>query len=125
MWKEFNPNPCGIRVGDCAIRAICAAEDLSWYEAYDDLVHYGRRLCNLPNANEVWGAYLKDKGYTRHVIENTCPACYTVRDFCRDHSDGIYVLGTGSHVVTVIFGDYLDAWDSGSEAPVYYWRADL
>ncbi len=55
MWKEYNPNPLGKRVGDCVIRAISAAENLSWFDAYDVLTHYGRLLGNLPNAT-MYGA---------------------------------------------------------------------
>jgi len=123
MWIETNPNPLDKRVGDCAIRAIAIAEDLSWDEAFDDLTEYAKILKNLQNANEVWGAYLKDRGYTRHVIPNSCPDCYEVRDFCRDNPEGVFVIGTGSHVVTVMDGDYYDAWDSGAEVPIYYWEA--
>lgn len=123
MWRKFNPNPIGRRVGDCTIRAICAAEGLKWDEAFDQLAAYGKRFGNLQNSNEAWGALLKDRGYKRHVIEDTCPACYTVRDFCRDHPIGIFVLGTGTHVVTAIDGDYYDTWDSGDEVPIYYWEA--
>ena len=123
MWIEFNPNPLGKLVGDCVIRAIAAVEDLSWDEAYDGLVYYGKLFKNVPNANEVWGVYLKDLGYTRHVVENTCPDCYTLREFCRDHPKGEYVVGTGTHAVAVINGNYLDAWDSGSEIPAYYWES--
>lgn len=123
MWRKFNPNPIGRRVGDCAIRAVAAAEGLSWDEAFDQLAAYGKKLGNLQNSNEAIGAYLKDRGYTRHIIPDSCPACYTVADFCRDHPIGIYVLGTGTHVVTAIDGDYYDTWDSGDEVPIYYWEA--
>ena len=34
MWKEYNPNPQGNLVGDCVIRAIVKAEDLSWDDAF-------------------------------------------------------------------------------------------
>ena len=92
MWIETNPNPLDKRVGDCAIRAIAIAEDLSWDEAYDLLTEYGRELKNLPNANEVWGAFLRDRGYTRHVIPDTCPECYTIGDFAEDHPEGDIVI---------------------------------
>ena len=29
MYIEYNPNPCGRRVGDCAVRAISKALDWS------------------------------------------------------------------------------------------------
>lgn len=123
MWIKTQINPLGKSVGDCAIRAIAIAEGLTWDEAYDLLTEYGREFKNLPNANEVWGAFLKDRGYTRHIIEDTCPDCYTIEDFCRDHPKGIFVVGTGTHVVTCIDGNALDAWNSLSETPLYYWEA--
>lgn len=118
-----NPNPKGKRVGDCAIRAVAIAEDLTWDEAYDLLSRYGRELKNLPNANEVWGAFLKDRGYTRHVIPDTCPECYTIGEFAEDHPEGLFVVATGSHVVTIIDGCVMDAWDSRREVPTFYWEA--
>ena len=33
-----------------------------------------------------------------------------------------YLIGTGSHAVAVIDGDYYDSWDSGNEIPAYFWR---
>ena len=122
MWIEFNPNPLGKRIGDCVIRAIAVATGMTWDETYIVLSDYGMMLKNLPNANEVWGAYLKDQGFTRHVIPDTCPDCFTVRDFCRENPVGVFILCTGSHVVTVKNGDYYDAWDSGKETPQYYWK---
>ena len=35
MYRYFNPNPCGRVVGDCAVRAICAALGLDWDKAHD------------------------------------------------------------------------------------------
>ena len=53
--------------------------------------------------------------------EHFCPDCYTIEQFAEDHPDGVYVVGTGEHVVTVMNGQILDAWDSSDEIPVYYW----
>ena len=123
MWIETQINPLGKRVGDCAIRAVAIATGMTWDEAYIVLSDYGMLYKNLPNANEVWGAYLKDRGFTRHILPDTCPDCYTVADFCRDHPKGIFVVGTGTHVVTCIDGNAYDAWNSLEETPLYYWEA--
>lgn len=125
MFVELNLNPQHKRKGDCSVRALAAAEDRSWYEIYDELYHIGREMGDMENSNDVIGQFLKERGYIRYSIPNTCPACYTVRDFANDHPEGIYVLGTGTHVVAVINGDYYDSWDSGDEVPVYCWRANL
>lgn len=37
-WIEFNNNPVGRRVGDCAVRAISKALDTDWESAYISLV---------------------------------------------------------------------------------------
>ena len=69
-------------------------------------------------------AYLKRIGYIRKIIPNTCPDCYSVRDFCKEYPKGKYLLAMGNHTVTVIDGDYYDTWDSGNEVPIYYWTKD-
>lgn len=125
MFVELNLNPQHKRKGDCSVRALAAAEDRSWYEVYDELYHIGREMGDMENSNDVIAEFLRERGYTRYSIPNTCPSCYTVRDFANDHPEGIYVLGTGTHVVAVINGDYYDSWDSGDEVPVYCWRANL
>lgn len=125
MFVRYNPNPDGLIVGDCVIRAITAIEKRSWRDTYIDIAATGLRLSDMPTANRVWGAYLRQRGYSRHPLPDTCPDCYTVSDFCRDYPDGKYLVATGSHVVAVIDGNYYDAWDSGKEVPSYYWSKDV
>ena len=122
MFKNFNPNPNGAYVGDCVVRAICKALDYDWHRTYLDVCIQGYMMCDMPSSNHVWGAYLQKKGFTRSVIPNNCPDCYTVQDFCKENAEGIYILATGSHVVAVVDGDYYDTWDSGNEVPIYYWK---
>lgn len=123
MFHFFNPNPRHHFVGDCVIRALCAATNLSWNEVYDFLVAVGKALGDLPSSNYVWGTFLLSLGFHIASIPNTCPNCYTVKDFCKDNPYGIYILGTGTHAVTVIDGNYYDSWDSGNEVPRYvFWR---
>ena len=121
MFIPENPNPIGIYTSDCVIRALSIAQDQSWEQTYIELSIQGFKMGDWGSSNLVWSAYLKDRGYKRYVIPDTCPACYTVRDFCEDYPQGTYILATGTHVVAVIDGDYYDSWDSGNEIPVYYW----
>lgn len=116
-----NPNPAGSYVGDCVVRALSFATGDSWADTYIKLCLEGLILSDMPSSNKVWGEYLKGKGYHRYIIPDTCPECYTVRRFSEDHPTGTYILGTGTHVVTVIDGNYIDSWNSGDEVPIYYW----
>lgn len=120
-WIAYNPNPRGARTGDCAIRACCKATGKNWETVFCALSIEGFMRGDLISANHVWGAYLRRCGFKRHIIPNECPDCYTVRDFCRDHPHGMYVLAISGHVVAVIDGNWYDTWDSGNEVPVYFW----
>ena len=122
MHVAYNANPEGQRVGDCTVRAISKALGQSWERTYTGLALQGFCLCDMPSANHVWGAYLRENGFQREIIPNSCPDCYTVKDFCRDHPSGTYILAISGHVVAVIDGNYYDTWDSGEETPIYYWK---
>ena len=122
VFRQYNPNPAGKQVGDCVIRALSKALRQDWETTFAQLALEGFYLGDMPSANRVWGSYLKRKGYYRSVIPDDCPECYTVKDFCRDHPDGIYILAIHGHVVCVEDGCYHDTWDCGDELPVCYWE---
>ena len=122
MWVYYNPNPTGRNVGDCAVRAISKAFDIDWEEAYDLISDAARLMGDMPSADSVWGAVLRQHGFYRRAIPNSCPNCYTAEDFCIDHPYGTYVLGFGGHVATVKNGRLYDSWDSTKEIPQYYWE---
>lgn len=121
MYIYYNPNPIGAKTNDCTIRAISKATDKTWTDVYVGLFIKGYSMKDMPASNAVWSAYLIDNGFRRYTLP-TCPDCYTVREFSKDYPDGVYVLGTGTHAVAVIDGDYYDTWDSGDEIPIYYFR---
>ena len=123
-YIRFQNNPLNKSTGDCVIRAISVAENLSWDDVFWKLAHKAYEMGDVLSSNSVWGALLKEMGYRRYAISNTCPDCYSVRDFAQDHPQGVYILGTGSHAVAVVNGDYYDAWQSGSEVPIYYFRKE-
>lgn len=114
MWRMFNPNPLGVRTGDCSVRAIAAALDLTWDEAFLLLSVEAFARKDMPDSNVGWGACLERAGFVRRLVDAPCARCYTVRHFAQDHPTGRYVLGLNGHVVTMIDGDWLDTWDSGS-----------
>lgn len=117
-----NPNPKRESLTDCVIRAISIVLNADWDYVYDKLCQTGYFLKDMPSTNHVWDAYLKDIGFNRYAIPNTCPLCYTVAEFAEDHPYGRYILATGSHAIAVINGDYYDTSDSGLEVPLYYYE---
>lgn len=121
MWIEYNPNPVGRKVGDCAVRAIAKALNVNWDTAFDIIAENAKLMGDMPSSDSVWGAVLRENGFYRKAIPNYCPDCFTAEDFCRNFPDGTYVLGFGGHVATVVNGNLYDSWNSSDEVPAYYW----
>lgn len=124
MYVYFNPNPKDKLVGDCVVRGISKVTGLLWNEVYLGICMCGYDAKDMPSSNDVWGSFLYSRGFRRYLLPDTCPYCYTVKDFCNNHTVGVFLLATGSHVVAVEDGDYYDAWDSGNEVPMYYWKLE-
>lgn len=124
IWKKFNNNPAGKNVGDCAVRAVSKALGLDWITAYSIIADEGLKLSDMPSSDIVWGSVLKRRGFSRHIIPNYCSNCYTIADFADDNAIGTYVIGTGSHAVTIKNGAIWDSWDSSKEIPLYFWSRE-
>ena len=122
MWQEWNPNPTGRKnVGDCSVRAVAKALGTDWETAFAKIALNGFLMGDVISSDSVWGSVLRQNGFYREIVPNQCPDCYTAEDFCKDHPNGVYVLGFGGHVATVVDGVLYDSWDSSREVPVYYW----
>ena len=116
-YVEYNPNPCGRRVGDCAVRALSKALGMGWESTHLMLDVNAISMGDMPSADAVLGATLRQHGYYKHLVKDY----RTVEDFCEVHPKGIYVLFLGGHVVTCVDGDHFDSWDSGKETIEFYW----
>lgn len=125
MYEYYNPNKRNRKVvGDCTVRAVSKALGISWETAYIDLVMQGYYLADMPSSNAVMSSYLHSKGFSKHIIPDLCPDCYSIEDFAKEHPKGTYILGTGTHVVCIKDGVIYDAWDSSDEVPIYYYQKE-
>lgn len=120
-WKPYNPNPERNRTIDCTIRAICKATGKDWDTVFVATSVYAFSFKDMQTADYVWGAYLRQLGYKRYLVDDNDQYLYTVEDFCNDNPKGTYILSISGHVVCVQDGFYYDSWDSGKEIPIYYW----
>lgn len=124
MFVEYNPNPVKARVGDCAVRAIAKTLDMTWEKAYLLLCVNGFKMGDLPSSNLVTNATLREYGYKKANVPNSCPDCFSVSDFARNNPKGKFFVGTGKHVVAIDNGSYFDTWNSGAEIIAYVWYKD-
>lgn len=129
-YVYYNVNPLEKHTGDCVVRALSFILKQSWDDTYWDLCRKGFERAEMPSWNSSWWSLLRDKGFTRHIIPDTCPDCYTVEDFSKDHPKGRYIVfiphsqGGSGHVVAVEKGNIYDTWDSSNQIPLVYWEKE-
>ena len=121
MWIYANPNPKNKHVSDCVIRAVSIALNQSWYQTSDEIYNVAREDCDVSPSDTVWGHYLYLKGFQPFVLPASCPRYITIKEFTKYFPVGTYIIGTGSHAVAIINGDYYDTWDSGDETTSFFW----
>lgn len=121
MWEMYEPNPVRTGAIDCSTRALAKALGITWEKAYALKSINGFLMGNEAVADEVWGAVLRQHGFKRYMVENSCPDCYTVEDFCIDHPRGTFVVKSDEHVATVQDGVLYDSWPSLGKTVIYYW----
>lgn len=119
VW--FQPNKH--ITGDCSVRCVCAALDLSWKDSFNLLVDYATKNQYMPNDMITISSVIEKNGF----VGVTCKAKRgvkkpTVNSFCKEHKKGRYVLRLSRHVVTVIDGKFYDIWDCGDCSVYKYWE---
>lgn len=130
MYVYCNVNPDKKKTIDCVIRGVGFVTDQDWDTVFMGIAVECIMYHDMPEVNYIWAGYLRRFGFKRYIIPDTCPLCYTIRDFCRDNPVGTYLLvivghgGDGGHVVAVRDGNYFDIWDSGNQVPTYFWRKE-
>lgn len=121
MWILYEPNPVRTGAIDCSTRALAKALDISWERAYVLKNLNGFQMGNEGVADEVWGSVLRQNGFKRYLVPDTCPDCYTVAQFCEDHPEGTFIVKSQDHVACIVDGNLYDSWDSSQKTVIYYW----
>ena len=126
-FNFYNPNPNGIKTGDCVIRALIMASDgFDWDSVYKMVCDIGFAEKVMPNDDKVWRKVLTDKfGYKYNAL----PAVkgkqrMTVQKFTETHKTGTYVLRLANHIVTVRGGQFHDTWNCADCCVYGYYSKD-
>ena len=120
-YIEANTNPEGKIVDDCVVRALSIALDTDWETVYAKLSVLGLMYHDIMTANYIWAKMLEENGFQKFIVPDTCPNCYTIKQFAKDNPTGIFVVGTGQHAVVVKNGNYYDTFDSGDYVAICFW----
>ncbi len=108
--------------GDCVVRALCKATNLSWEEVYQELCDIGLKKCRMPNSKQVYEEFLKEQGFIKCSMPRHCDNTrYTVREFIETFKEELVVISVANHL-TYAENDYLyDTWDCSFKSVGNYW----
>lgn len=121
-YYQPNDNDLKDNYGDCQIRALSKALDVSWVEAFDRTIP----ICREAQVYTIFGApaavrnkLLEKLGFKYTGISNKKGSKRpTVDSFAKDHSSGRYIINVANHEVACVDGKYYDTWDCG-ESSIY------
>lgn len=127
MYKYFQPNKKDLKdeYGDCAIRALCKALNVEWIEAFKLIIPYEMEYqCPFPCMTlNLYKQMFTNLGFKYYGISNKKGSKRpTVEQFAKEHKQGIYILSTAGHFVTVVDGDWYDTWRSDDKCLYGYYE---
>ena len=105
---------------DCTVRALTAAECVSWKDAYQFLCNTGLEEYKMPHDGGVFKKVCKKLGYSFETFKSS--ERVPIYEFVKQHPKGTYIVRTRSHVTAVVDGKYYDAYDCGTSYVTSYWK---
>jgi len=132
-YQYFNPSPIarykkdGTPMkhdrSDCVIRAICAATDMSWDDAFDLAFTVSKRVYDMPFGKNGLEEIMKNIGM-RKVTYKRGEKRDTVCDLAIKYPDMICIANLSGHIVCCKNGHYYDTYQCGYKSAYNYWIKD-
>lgn len=132
-YKPFQPNPRNNYIGDCVVRAISGAMDITWSKAID-LLSTMREV--TVNAREVYPRVLEMHGFVHHNPLMKNGRRLDGKAFCEEmnrtyhNGERIFAHVGRSHVAAIVLVPLddrrrsykiIDSWDSSERLIGEYW----
>lgn len=125
-YIKYNANPKGWKTGDCVVRAIAAATQQPWEDAYNDLCEIGRKKCRMPNDTQTYAAYLKQKGFTQEKqLRHSNGNWYTIEEVVEAYPHSILLIHCSHHLTVAIYGTIIDLWNTSYKPAGKFWKLDI
>lgn len=118
-YVYYQPNDKDLKdkVGDCQVRALSKALNISWLEAFDLTIPICRELQTYTifdgDLNKTKAAMDKIGFNYQGISVRKGSKRPTVSSFTKTHPTGTYICRVAHHAVAVVDGQYFDTWDSG------------
>lgn len=127
-YTYFQPNDKDLKdtFGDCAVRALCLVENLSWDVAYDKMWWYSRDVWCPMNFKQGFDNVMTNLGYTYVGISNKKGSKRPkVAEFANTMKGKRAIAVVAGHYVGIKDGKYYDTWESGGKYLYGYWYKDF
>lgn len=122
FYQFFNANPTGKEIGDCSIRAVAVALNVSWLEAFDLQTAKARILYGEMSEPEVVGEVLKEHGFEEKKVSNRKGTKRpTLVTLIKENPNCIIVGQIANHFAAVRDGKVRDLWNSSERSLYKYW----
>ena len=119
-FEYYQPNDH--KCGDCGIRAVSKALDVSWNVSLDILCSTAVKIKEPPTSCDNITETLKNYGFEWHAIKpRKGEKRATVAEFAEQNKDKTIICRVSGHVVCAKDGKYYDIWDSGDKSLYGYW----
>ena len=130
---NYNANPQGRNEGDCTIRALSLAYNLSYANVKSDLISLGNKNKSKFNTFPTINAFMEKHRFKKYLNnEDGSINVSTVENFAKKYRHGNYVVRCSDrskqdmshafHLVAVIDGKIYDTWDSGNYFVIDAWE---
>lgn len=121
-YENVNLNPKGNKCGDCTIRCMAAALDITWDDAYDMLAFKGKAKSLPMDDINLFREILAEHGFMEVTVKpKKGEKRPNLRWIASLHQDSIVVGQCSHHVMCAKDGRVMDIWDSSERALYRYW----
>lgn len=116
-----NLNPVNNKVADADIRAVAAACNISWEQAFLGLNEIALSMKSVSYDVKVVEQFMKENGFLVGQVKvpkgSKRP---TVREFSENNPELVAVVRISGGYTACAYGNYVDTWDTGDSAIYKY-----
>lgn len=125
-FHYYNANSHNHKTGDCVIRALCTATEISWEDCLTELFNIAVKKGYEPSDDKPVSVFLENHGFIKckepRYADNTKMTVEHWLEHVRPSKHNKVVATVGSHhIVAIMNGVVNDIWNSSRQTMHSYW----
>lgn len=123
---KTNLNPLGKKTADSHVRAVAAACNISWDQAFKELFNEAFEQKDTCFDVKVVDVVLKNHGFTEGKVKvpkgSKRP---TVAEFAEQNPDKVCVMRISGYYIACAYGNHVDSFDNSNSSLYKYWYKQI